>query len=234
MAFVYLVPARLGSQGLVQKNLQEIDGRSLVEIAVKEAMASRYHGDVWVNSDSDSITNLGLTLGAKAYVRPQNIARSDSTADQVVSDFIANAGLALDDVIIYLQPTSPFRKKSHIEESLKLFLDSGQQPVTSVTRVGQHPQKMLKVGAAGELSPYQAGGRPTANRQGLEEVFIPNGAIYVFTVRRFLQSNGFPVHGSIPYLMGEDESLDIDNPLDLEIARFLSRKIRDEEIHDGE
>jgi CMP-N-acetylneuraminic acid synthetase len=234
MGFVYLVPARHGSQGIIHKNLQKIDGQTLVEIAVKEAQASQYEGDVWVNSDSKSITDFGANLGAHPYLRPQKIAASDSTADEVVSDFITNLGLSQEDVIIYLQPTSPFRDKSHINEAIKTFLDSGRLPVTSVTHVTQHPRKMLRRGLLGELLPLLEGGQPTSNRQSLEEVLIPNGAIYVFTVAQFAKSNGFPVCGSFPYFMGEYESLDIDGPLDLEIARFLSRKKRDEEVHDGE
>lgn len=229
MGFVHLIPARRGSQGIALKNLQKIGERTLVEIAVAEAQASKYEGPVWVNSDAEIIANQCLPLGAKPYIRPPEFAGHNSTADDVVLDFISGVKLAPGDVVVYLQPTSPFRRAAHIDAAIEIFLRSGGIAVTSVTQVTQHPSKMLRRALGGKLEPLLGDGQPTSNRQELSEVLIPNGAIYIFSVAQFLQNGRFPIKGSIPYLMNEYESLDIDGPLDLHTARCLDQ-LKSEEI----
>ena len=57
-------------------------------------------------------------------------------------------------------------------------------------------------------------------RQKLPKVFIRNGAIYLTKVIFEKKKVSFD-KTSIPYLMEQDTSINIDGPLDLELAKIL-------------
>ena len=49
------------------------------------------------------------------------------------------------DLVIMLQPTSPFRKVKHIDESIKLIINKKSDSLVSVVNVdGYHPYRMKK------------------------------------------------------------------------------------------
>ena len=61
----------------------------------------------------------------------------------------------------------------------------------------------------------------TSNRQSFSDVYIPNGAIYIFLVKNFMKKKSIPHKNSVPFLMNEKDSIDIDNLSDLRVARNL-------------
>ena len=64
------------------------------------------------------------------------------------------------------------------------------------------------------------------NEEDLPEVYMPNGAIYIFKVKDFNKENNFPSRKIIPFLMSEIDSIDVDTLSDLTIARkFFLKKI---------
>jgi CMP-N-acetylneuraminic acid synthetase len=62
-----------------------------------------------------------------------------------------------------------------------------------------------------------------ARRQDLQDVYIPNGAIYIFQIKEFIKRNSFPSNGSIPFIMNAEDSIDIDEKEDLIKAEKILR-----------
>ena len=50
---ICVIPARGGSKGVKNKNLQEILGKSLISICIETYRNSKYIDEVFVSSDSD-------------------------------------------------------------------------------------------------------------------------------------------------------------------------------------
>ncbi|MHA2123645.1 MAG: cytidylyltransferase domain-containing protein, partial [Promethearchaeota archaeon] len=46
-----MIPARMGSQRLKQKNLQEINGIPLIVHAIRKSIAAHVFDEIWVNSE---------------------------------------------------------------------------------------------------------------------------------------------------------------------------------------
>ena len=57
--FIALIPARSGSKGLQNKNLLKISNRTLVEIAIDNALSSNSISKVYLTSDSRKILDIG-------------------------------------------------------------------------------------------------------------------------------------------------------------------------------
>lgn len=215
---ILLIPARGGSKGVIRKNLQTVGGVTLVQRAILASIDSEL-GEVWVSTDDQEIKELAKKAGARVADRSQSCASDNATADDVVREFLA--WYVGQTSIIYVQPTSPLRSSRHLRDAWDLHLKSNFEPVVSVRLVSQHPGKMVRL-VNHKLAPVSENHDLTSNRQSLEPLFIPNGAVYVFKSSDFKSSDCIPIHGALPLIMPEKDSLDIDSTFDLEIANLLS------------
>ena len=225
MKIVALIPARGGSKGIVDKNLQAIEGRSLIQICIETASKVTLISEIYVSSDSEKILSIGRKLGARLVERPEEVSNDLARAEDVVHHFLENFTDAdrQELIIVYLQPTSPFTSSYSIEACIALYLKK-VKPVVSVKQVNEHPDKMFSINNLGNLSAYSDTPQPTKNRQDLQPLFLPSGGVYVFSTEDFLKTKTIPVLNAIPYLVTGNEALDIDNRLDLEVARKIGSR----------
>jgi CMP-N-acetylneuraminic acid synthetase len=219
-----LVPARGGSKGVSRKNLRLIKGKPLIEYSIQAAMGSKVVDQVYVSSDDDEILSVGSSLDAKCFKR-SDVASSDiSTAASVVFDFIYQLPLSLvkkDPIIIYLQPTSPLRNSSHIDEAFSKMEAGNAFCCISVVQLKRSPYKSFTISKSGLLKPLFDEYLSNANRQSLTMTYYPNGALYIFPLSEFLNKKGFPSSASIPYIMSENDSIDIDTEEDISAIERL-------------
>ena len=228
--YVGLVPARAGSQGIKGKNLKKIGDRTLVQIAIEEAISSGVIDSVVVSSDGLEILSEASLYDAIPHRRPAQFATNDSLAREVVFDFLESpTGKELDskDYIVYLQPTSPFRNARHIIEAIELSKAHMPKSLVSIVKIQATLEKLVQVDDF-SLRPLDSiVSSPSRNRQDLTEVVTANGAIYVFSKESFLTHGDIPILGSIPYLMSSVDSIDVDSVEDLMFARLLKERRND-------
>lgn len=222
-SYLALIPARGGSKGVPRKNLEVIGSQSLVERAVLSGHGSRKISRCYVSSDDEEILAKAVELGAQAHLRSELAAADDARASEVLDDFLACHAEIDDDVrIVYLQPTSPFRTLAHVDQAISEMESVGIDALVGVVRSQQLPEKTLVINDSGVLALGPAGVDPGENRQGLSASVYPNGAMYIFSVGLFREKGDIPVIGAYPFLMGKVESLDIDDPEDLILARGVA------------
>jgi CMP-N-acetylneuraminic acid synthetase len=215
---VALIPARGGSKGIKRKNLRVVGGRALIEFTLLAAQNSRYIDNAYVSSDDEEILGHGRTLGANTIVRPAESASDTASAVAVVNHFltvIPTQLRELDPYIVYLQPTSPLRTASHIDEALEKMVAQKAHTLTSVTELKISPFKSFSLDSHSRLQSLFDEKLSNARRQDLPIVYIPNGAIYVFRVSDFIERGGFPSNGSLPFIMNDKDSVDVDTEEDI-------------------
>lgn len=206
-----------------RKNLELVGSQSLVERAVLAGAGSSRISQCFVSSEDDEILSVAADHGAVAHRRSVAAASDTARASEVVDDFLAGHGELSDDVrLVYLQPTSPFRTSEHVDRAIDLLEASQAESLVSVVASHQLPEKTLTIGQTGVLALGPSGVDPGKNRQELEKSVYPNGALYIFTIGAFRRSGDIPVVGSLPFRMGKVESLDIDDPEDLILARGVA------------
>jgi CMP-N-acetylneuraminic acid synthetase len=222
MKIVALIPARAGSKGVLNKNLQKVAGVPLVSIIVNLAKTSKNIDSIYVSSDSDEILNLAFDSGVNPLKRPAEKSDDFATANDVVQHFLdSNSDFNLEELVIaYLQPTSPFTSANSLSRCIELFLEKNVS-IVAVKSVSEHPHKMLTLDDSGLVKNYISESVPTANRQNLPQLFIPTGGIYIFSATDFIKNENIPVINSIPYIVQGIEGLDIDNEFDLRLAQTL-------------
>ena len=115
-----LIPAKLNSSRLKQKNLKKINNKTLLEISIKFAQSLNIKKKIFVSSESKKILEIAKKFNCETILRPKSLSKSNTEMKLVINHFIKLKKLINDDIML-LQPTSPIRQKSNIIKAYKIF-----------------------------------------------------------------------------------------------------------------
>ncbi len=212
MRVLGLIPARGGSKRCPGKNTADLGGKPLLQWTVEAARESGVVDHLVVSSEDEAILQLADTLGVAQVPRPVALAQDSTPMLPVVRHAVEAVHPADPEVVILLQPTSPFRTAEDIRAALSLMDVKGGDSVVSVTDVPE--ELVFSVRWADRLEPVSS------------NFVVPNGAIYVMSTRALMRGETWYSGFSYAYRMPKERSLDIDTPLDLELARMMWREGR--------
>jgi CMP-N-acetylneuraminic acid synthetase len=85
---IAMIPARMGSQRLKQKNLRELDGVPLITRAIRKCVAAGCFDEVWVNSEHPAFGDIARDEGVRFHRRPEHLANNQATSEQFVHEFM--------------------------------------------------------------------------------------------------------------------------------------------------
>ncbi len=129
-------------------------------------------------------------------------------------------------IIAHLRPTAPLRTARHVDAGIELLLANPQaDAVRSVCPAPKHPCKMwnLEKGRLTPLLSEEICGPEAYNkgRQQLPPAFIQNGSVDITRWQTIMGKNSMTGDHILGLLMEEEESVNIDIPLDFIIAEAL-------------
>jgi CMP-N,N'-diacetyllegionaminic acid synthase len=227
MEILGIIPARGGSKGVPFKNIKKLNGIPLIGHTINSALKSKKINRLIVSTDNIKIKNTALKLGAEVpFLRPKVYATSKSQNTDVIRhtiSFLKKTENYEPDIIIYLQPTTPFRTTKQIDKSINSLIKSKATCVVGVSKIKTHPYRVfwpknefLKPARSDFLNFYQ--------RQMFPVCYYPTGSIYTFW------KNTFEKHGNIygpkikPLILKSDElNIDIDSFTDFFICEMLMK-----------
>jgi CMP-N-acetylneuraminic acid synthetase len=220
-----VIPARGGSKGIPRKNLALLAGKPLLAYTCEQALGAKRLSRVIVSTDDERVAQCARDYQVDVpFLRPPELATDEAPMLGVLQHALGalqHAEGYVPDAIVLLQPSSPLRRSHHIDEAIQLLHESGADSVVSVVEVPHqfHPGSVLRI-EKDSLVPYLPGAA-VLRRQEKPSVYARNGPAIVATRRQVLE------HGSLfgetvrPFLMSREESVDIDEPVDLIIAEAL-------------
>lgn len=222
-----IIPARRGSKGVKHKNRKLLAAKPLIRYTIDAAKKSKFITRIILSSDDRKIINYCKSFGIEVpFFRPATLSGDNVPMSAVIMhavNFLWSRDKYMPDYIILLQPTSPLRKARQIEEALKLLLKSGADSVVSVVEVPHNfnPYSVMKL-KGGILKPFLPCGENMNLRQKKPRFFARNGpAILAFKSSCLLKDKTIFGKKTIPYFMKKEDSIDIDDYFDFEIAERL-------------
>jgi len=228
-----IIPARGGSKGIPKKNIKMLAGKPLIAWTIETALSVLCLDRVILSTDDKQILKIGKEYGAQApFLRPAEIAEDDTTDMPVYEhalNWLADNEGFFPDIIVWLRPTTPFRKSEDIEQAVDLLVRKKPDWVRSVCEVEHHPYWMYKP-SGDMMEPFVEGIKikDYIRRQLLPPAFRLNGAVDV-TWRSTILEKKLLYSGVIaPYIMPGNRSIDIDTELDLKIAKMMMTKEKNE------
>ena len=220
-----IVPARKGSKGITGKNVQDLGGRPLIQHTLDAARDAK--GLTWtvVTSDDPDVLKLADATGLKTLERPESLASDAASMAGVVSHALswAEENLGSVDDLVLLQPTSPFRTATDVDDALAAYVASDRESLISVCAVTQHPAECLLLDERGRPRPVEIPrAAPGEGRQVYPRCYFIDGGIYITSVDRFRRTGNFADEASALHELPRSHGLDIDHPFDLAVARALT------------
>ena len=176
-----------------------------------------------MSTDSTEVKSISEQTGLTVpFLRPEHLATDTANTRDVLLHALEQFTLINKqepDVIILLQPTSPFRNESHIKEALAQY-NSNLDMVVSVKETNSNPYYVLfEEDSKGFLAKSKKGN--FTRRQDCPKVWEYNGAIYLINPNSIQKYSIGDFNKVIKYEMDEWSSHDIDNVLDWKIAEAL-------------
>lgn len=222
-----VIPAREGSKGILLKNIKQLNGKPLIHYTI-EAVRKIFSDDIiCVSTDSTIIKEYVETAGLKVpFLRPKELATDKAGIYEVmlhVLSFYESKGYK-PDILIMLQPTSPFRNSKHIQEAIQVFNENiDAEMCVSVKETSSNPYYLLyEENKEGWLQKSKSG--LFERRQDVPQVWELNGAIYIIKTST-LKSKPFPhFERIIIFEIDEESSHDIDTELDWLVAEAICNK----------
>lgn len=110
---IAMIPARLGSQRLKQKNLLEIGGVPMIVRQMRKIKSLGCFDEVWVNSEAEVFGDLARAEGVPFHKRPDALGGSDVTSEHFVEEFLSQHPC---DYLVQVHSIAPLLKVSAIED----------------------------------------------------------------------------------------------------------------------
>ncbi len=227
-----VIPARAGSQGIINKNLQLIWGVPLVEHSIVHALAAGINSkNIVVSSDSEDIRFCARRNGVVAQDRPASIAGPASSTEEtllwVYEQHLLDCkhnNINSCNHILLLQPTSPIRFTGTINRFLDFYIDSEYDSALTTTKFynffwTQYPTKAGDIKAASSYTPSKRRMRQSLTESDYRH--FENGNMYV-TSSQVLSEQKCRLGGNVGvFSISELEGMQIDTHEDLEIFRAV-------------
>ena len=216
-----IIPARKGSKRIPKKNLKKINGKPLIYWSIKAARNSKYIDKVIVSTDSKLIRDISIKYGSDVpFIRPKKISTSISKSSDVIIHALNN--IYGYDYIIYLQPTSPLRDTKDIDDSIKLGINNNVKSLASFSHSLHHDPNIVFEFDKKKKKLKKINFSKLENKRS--NYFVLNGAIFLLETKWFKNNKKFICKSTLPFIMDQKKSVDIDNYYDFEIAEYLMKK----------
>ena len=129
MKVLTIIPAKLDSTRLPKKNIQKINGKTLVEYSIEYAQQSSYNPDIIVSTESSDVIGLAIKSGALGMMRSKKLCGDTEVVD-VYLDVINNITKKYD-LVVCLQPDNPNRSHS-FDECIQYMIDNNYDDLITV------------------------------------------------------------------------------------------------------
>jgi len=223
-----LIPARSGSKGIPNKNIKDFCGKPLLAWSIEQASKSKYKDDMRIILSTDSIeyANIGHQYGAEVpFIRPKILSQDNSLDIDFIKhavDYLKEWEQYNPDIILQLRPTQPCRKVEDIDKCLDIFINNREEydSLRTLIESPKSPYKIYQINDDNILEPViKLDGVDSFNmcRQDLPKCYLHNGYIDILNTNILSRStiSGTKIY---PYIMNNDNFIDIDTAIDWENA----------------
>ena len=226
---IALIPARGGSKGIPDKNIKLIAGIPLLGHSINYAKSSQYVDNIIVSTDNEKISKISKTYNAEVINRPAIISDDYATTESAIEHTL-NQLINKPEIIVLLQPTSPFRPSNSLDLAIDKFIKGNYDSLLSISPTHNFFWKLSSDGIKAE---YDYNKRPRRQDMKVEDIsYKENGSLYIFSYNHFQKTNN-RLGGKIGHIIFDEKyGLEIDTQMDFEIVEKLFNKINEGKIND--
>lgn len=129
---IAMIPARMGSQRLKQKNLRTLGGIPLIVRAIRKCREAGVFDQVWVNSEHEAFGEIALKEGVRFHRRPQALGGNRATSEQYVTEFLEQHSC---DLVVQVHSIAPLLRTQDIRRFVDHMEAEGCDCLLSVEEI---------------------------------------------------------------------------------------------------
>ena len=212
---VAIVPVRKGSKRIKNKNFKKFSSSNLLEIKLKSLKKVNLIDQIIVSTDSPIAIKIAIKNNVSYHIREKYFASSKCTN----SEFFENLAKSIEgDFLMYTPCTAPLIKSNTIQNAIKKFLSL--YPKYDSLNTTNYIKEHLWL----NNRPINYNPKKSPNTQDLPDIMKLTYGANIISKKKMINKKN--VLGDRPYFYNIDdiEGIDVDNPLDFEIAEYLFKK----------
>jgi CMP-N-acetylneuraminic acid synthetase len=111
-----MIPVRIGSTRLKQKNLTLLNGLPMMSYAIRSAIESGIFDRIVVNGDHPIFEQIARDEGVDYHQRPAELGSNHTSSDKVVFEFLSHCDT---DILAWVNTTSPLQSGEDIRSAMQ-------------------------------------------------------------------------------------------------------------------
>ncbi len=231
MVTVAIIPARGGSKSIPRKNIKLLGGKPLIAYSIETARASKLIDRVIVSTDDNEIAEVAKKYRADVpFIRPKELAQDSTPMLPVLQHavtFLEKEGKLSVEYVVLLDPTTPFRSVGDMDACIKKIKETNADSVDSVCEYEHNPYfNGMLIKANDKLVPLNKKYNRTGTRQEVPVVYRENAAVLVVKRDVLMKKNKLFTDNMRGVVMTQENSVNIDTPIDWAYAEFVIEKRR--------
>jgi CMP-N,N'-diacetyllegionaminic acid synthase len=241
---IAIIPARSGSKGVPDKNIKMLGKYPLFMHSIMAAKKCRKIDNYYLSTNSEKYIDFLSMFDEHNYIdRPDYLASDLSTDYDFLIHAVHSLKLNIDDNIILLRPTTPFRNADKIDEIIEYFeyYQWAKHSLRTIQSINESPYKMFKIDRdtvqkpipntiaaisieTNLLVPYLDNSLQDTNnpRQIHETAYIGNGYCDIIPVKTLIEQKDLYGEHIIAY--ETEKTIEIDSTLDFQIAQIYIKE----------
>lgn len=216
---ICFIPVRKNSKEIKGKNMKELAGKPLIAHILETIIVSGIADEIWVATDWDYLKKyVRETFGRKVQVynrNPENATDTSPTID-VVQEFLDKRNYAFSDNFILLQATSPFTTSEELSNLKTILRNDTYDSIVSCCRL-----KRFRWSENGTSLDYDL--KTKQRRQEYNGFLIESGSFYVSKAGLIKGTRQLLSGRIFPFEVSYEAFIELDNPLDWELAETVIR-----------
>jgi CMP-N-acetylneuraminic acid synthetase len=125
---IAMIPARMGSQRLTQKNLRTLRGVPLIVRAIRKCQEAGCFDEIWVNSEDLAFAPIAEAEGVQFHQRPAELGNNQATSEDFVKEFFRAHDC---DRLAQVHSIAPLLTAQEVKDFMHAWLNSNHDVMLS-------------------------------------------------------------------------------------------------------
>jgi pseudaminic acid cytidylyltransferase len=223
-----IIPARSGSKRIKNKNIKDFFGKPFIYYAIQIAKKSGIFDDIVVSTDSKKIIKISNKYGAETpFVRSKKLSDDYSDTISVIRDCITNLEKEnrVYKYVCCIYPTNPFLEKDNLIKAYKILKSKKNIRYIFTAVKYAHP-----IERSFKLKKNKVNINIKKNfkmrTQDIDESYHDGAQFYFAKVQDWKKRKKIFSSQSYAIILSELKSHDIDNPIDIKLAKLKYKLIK--------
>ncbi len=218
MIVLGVIPARGGSKSVPLKNIKKLCAKPLIVYTIESANKAKLLSRLIVSTDSLKIADVAREHGCEVVMRPEELASDTASTESALIhalDHLEKEDNFKPDLVLTLEPTSPFRTAALIDRCIDIFSTTSADSVIGVSESRSCYGKIIQ-GKFGFLFPGQS-----RRRQEREPLYKESSTIYATRTEVLRKKKSVLGDALFPVIVSQAEAIDINTDIDFHVAGAL-------------